>query len=199
MAGRRMRAPERRRQLLEVAAAEFARRGYHGTTTAQLAKAAKITEPILYRHFTNKQALFVTLVDEVGEEVIAAWRASLEQATTPAERLGVLLAGNPATHERGRGIYRVIFHAMSESRNDEEIMAALQRHIGRLTAFLTDEISHLQQQKVVRKDASASGIALHLVQVAIGFGMLEPLGIKGVSSAKDRTDVQRLLATLLKA
>lgn len=199
MPGRRMRATDRRRQLLQVAAEQFAQRGYHGATTAQLAKAAGITEPILYRHFKSKQELFITLVDEVGEEVIKAWKQSLDQTTDPAERLRILLAGNPATHERGRGIYRVIFHAMSESHSDEAIMAALRRHIGRLVTFLDAEIKSLQQRNEVRRDIPATGIALHLVQVAIGFGMLEPLGLKGISSRQDRADVQQFLATLFEA
>ena len=73
----RMRSADRRRQLLEVAADRFARLGYRGTTTADLAKAAGITEPILYRHFDNKLDLFVTLVDEVGREVISGWQRAL--------------------------------------------------------------------------------------------------------------------------
>ena len=74
----RLKAPERRRELLEVAARLFGERGYHGTTTADLAATAGVTEPILYRHFASKLDLFVSLVDEVGAEVLAAWRERLE-------------------------------------------------------------------------------------------------------------------------
>ena len=56
----RMRSEDRRRQLLEVSAELFAQSGYRGTTTAELAKAASVTEPILYRHFNNKLDLFVS-------------------------------------------------------------------------------------------------------------------------------------------
>ena len=117
----RMRAQDRRRQLLEVAADLFARRGYRGTTTARLAQAAGITEPILYRHFENKQDLFVTLIEEVSREVLAGWQAALEGIDDPDERLTALLAANPATHARGKGIYRVIFHAMTEAESDPEV------------------------------------------------------------------------------
>ena len=55
----RMKAEARRRQLLEVAAELFAANGYQGTTTAALAEAAGISEPILYRHFNNQLDLFV--------------------------------------------------------------------------------------------------------------------------------------------
>ena len=62
----RLQAADRRRQLLEVAADLFAHRGFGGTTTAELAKGAGVTEPILYRHFANKLDLFITLIDQVG-------------------------------------------------------------------------------------------------------------------------------------
>src|SRR5688572_10054383 len=109
----RMRSADRRRQLLQVAADMFARMGYRGTTTAQLARAAGITEPILYRHFENKLDLFVTLVDEVGREVINDWQNRLDGVKDPGKRLELLLAGNPSTHEKGKGVYRVIFQAMT--------------------------------------------------------------------------------------
>ena len=53
-----MKAPERRAQVLRVATRLFARFGYARTTTASLARAAGVTEPVLYRHFPSKRALF---------------------------------------------------------------------------------------------------------------------------------------------
>src|SRR5262245_12084916 len=147
-----MRAQQRRRQLLEVAASLFARLGYRGTTTAELAKAAGITEPILYRHFENKLDLFVTLVDEVGREVIASWQHALDGVTDPRKRLGVLLAGNPATHERGRGVYRVIFQAMTEAEGDREIGRAIKSHVSKLHKFLAGELGSLQKAGAIRRD-----------------------------------------------
>src|SRR5690606_14039413 len=131
----RMRSADRRRQLLEVAAERFARSGYRGTTTAELARAAGITEPILYRHFASKLDLFVTLVDEVGREVITGWQRALEDISDPRKRLEILLAGNPATHEKGKGVYRVIFQAMTEVDGDAGIARALRKHLSKLHKF----------------------------------------------------------------
>lgn len=39
----------------------FAFRGLHGTTTKEIAKAAGISEPLLYQHFENKEAIYATL------------------------------------------------------------------------------------------------------------------------------------------
>jgi AcrR family transcriptional regulator len=193
----RMRAPQRRRQLLEVAAKLFAERGYRGTTTADLASAAGVTEPILYRHFENKLDLFVTLIDEVGKEVIGAWREALSDIDDPRRRLRLLLEANPATHQRGRGVYRIIFQAMTELAGDRAITAALRRHVNRLHGFLRDELEALQSANVVRKDEPAAALAWMLINVATGYGMVMPLGTPRLSPTTGRKSLQRLLEELL--
>lgn len=195
---KRMRARDRRRQLLEVATGLFAERGYGGTTTAELARAAGVTEPILYRHFKNKMDLFRTLIDEVGHLVIEAWEQALEGVEEPADRLRILLASNPATHERGRQAYRVIFHAMTELDSQPEVAEDLRQHLGRLHGFLSSEIAQLQKAGVVRDDEPADTLGWMLMDVAIGFGIIAPLGLSG-RAAPTKAGTQRLLADLLGA
>ncbi len=192
-----MKAQDRRRQLLTVAADMFARHGYHGTTTSRLAEAAGITEPILYRHFESKHDLFITLVNEVSEEVIAAWRGSLEGVTEAGQRLRILLAGNPATHARGRGIYRVIFRAMTETESDPLVARALRRHVQRLHGFVVGEVQALQRDGAVRTDQDPAEIAWLLVNLAVGYGMVLPIGPRGMASAQARRGMQDLLHDVL--
>jgi len=193
----RMRAPERRRQLLEVAAKLFAERGYRGTTTAELAAEAGITEPILYRHFENKLDLFVTLVGEIGREVLDAWQEALDGTDNPKQRLHKLLAANPATHPRSSSVYRVIFQAMTELNGDPEIAKAIRRHVSKLHAFLKQEVTALQKARVVRSDEPAEGLAWLLVDIAVGYGMVAPLGPQRRSSSAGRRNLERLLQDIL--
>jgi AcrR family transcriptional regulator len=196
----RMRSADRRRQLLDVASDLFARLGYRGTTTAELAKAAGITEPILYRHFDNKLDLFITLVDEVGREVIAGWHEALDGVTEPAKRLEILLANNPATHEKGKGVYRVIFQAMTEVEEDREIGRALRKHFTKLHQFIKDELATLQRAGTIRKDETATDLAWLLINVAVGYGMTSPMGIGGAAGAGGRKSaMERLLTDLVSA
>lgn len=196
----RMRSADRRRQLLEVAADLFARLGYRGTTTAELAKAAGITEPILYRHFDNKLDLFVTLVDEVGREVITGWQDALDGVTDPGKRLEVLLANNPATHEKGKGVYRVIFQAMTEVEGDADIAKALRRHLSKLHQFIKDELASLQKAGAVRRDEVSNDLAWLLINVAVGYGMTSPMGIGGAAGVGGRkSGMERLITDLVAA
>jgi AcrR family transcriptional regulator len=57
-------AAERRRQILAVARALFAERGFHATTTRDLAVAADINDALIYRYFPDKQAILAALTDE---------------------------------------------------------------------------------------------------------------------------------------
>ncbi len=194
---KRLKAAERRRQLLEVAADVFAKRGYHGATTAELARAAGVTEPILYRHFRNKLDLFVTLIEEVGQEVLAAWRRNLDGIECPHRRLEALLIGNPATHDRGQAVYRVFFQSMTNSSVDRRIRSALRLHIASLKRFLEEEIESLQRQGAVRRDVRARDLALAMIDIAVGFGMVAPLRVSSRSLARGKSAMQNLLHELI--
>lgn len=61
MAGR-MSGPERRSQVLGIAADEFADHGLHGASIEAIARAAGITQAYVFRMFGTKKALFVELV-----------------------------------------------------------------------------------------------------------------------------------------
>ena len=57
-----MRGPERRAQVLEIAAREFADHGLHGASAETIAREAGITQAYIFRIFGTKKALFLELV-----------------------------------------------------------------------------------------------------------------------------------------
>jgi len=54
----RLSSSDRRKQILEVATELFARNGFDGVTTRQVADAAGITEAMVFRHFATKDDLY---------------------------------------------------------------------------------------------------------------------------------------------
>jgi TetR/AcrR family transcriptional regulator len=55
---------DRRKQLLQVAVESFARNGFSGTKTKDIAAAAGVSEAILFRHFASKEDLYHAILDE---------------------------------------------------------------------------------------------------------------------------------------
>lgn len=58
MALTRLDGDERRRAIVAAAVPLFARKGFAGTTTKELAEAAGISEALLFRHFPSKKQLY---------------------------------------------------------------------------------------------------------------------------------------------
>ncbi|MEU6278838.1 helix-turn-helix domain-containing protein [Streptomyces sp. NPDC047028] len=54
----RMSAEERRESVVLAAIAEFAQRGYYGTSTEAIAKRVGVSQPYLFRLFPGKKAIF---------------------------------------------------------------------------------------------------------------------------------------------
>lgn len=193
----RMKATDRRRQLLEASITCFAEHGYQGTTTARLARAAQVTEPVLYQHFDSKHDLFVALLEEVGKEVLGEWRRAIAPLKSPLDQLRVLLRLNPAIADpRGMQLYRVIFAAQAEFR-EPEIQAALCTHYQRYARFLANVIKRAQRAKQVRRDVSAAGLAWQLIHSAIGFALITPLEVPGHASPATVEQTIALLVELL--
>ncbi|MGG6297528.1 TetR/AcrR family transcriptional regulator [Leptolyngbya sp. AN02str] len=59
-----------RTRILQSAQRLFARRGYDGTTTHDLATAAGVAEGTLFRHFENKKAILVEVVTQGWVEIL---------------------------------------------------------------------------------------------------------------------------------
>src|ERR1051325_3753233 len=58
MAVIRLDSDERRKAIVQAAVPLFARKGFAGTTTRELAEAAGISEALLFKHFPSKQSLY---------------------------------------------------------------------------------------------------------------------------------------------
>jgi AcrR family transcriptional regulator len=54
---------ERQASLISAAAALFARKGFNGTTTKEIAKAAGVSEALVFKHFPTKHALYAAILE----------------------------------------------------------------------------------------------------------------------------------------
>jgi AcrR family transcriptional regulator len=68
---KRIPAAERRRVVLRAAGKLFAERGYTATRLEDVAAAAGVTKPIVYRHFESKKALYLALLLKHEEDMPA--------------------------------------------------------------------------------------------------------------------------------
>src|SRR5262245_48099356 len=106
--GGRLDAATRRRRILEATLPVFARVGAAAAGTRQLAAAAGISEPILYRHFGSKDALFAAVLAEASARLAAALERAMAGAASVRARLLALAAALPPLIERHADDLRVL-------------------------------------------------------------------------------------------
>ncbi|MBQ0925742.1 MULTISPECIES: TetR/AcrR family transcriptional regulator [Saccharopolyspora] len=58
-----MTGKERRQQLLDVARALFAEKGFDGTSIEEIAHRAGVSKPVVYEHFGGKEGVYAVVVD----------------------------------------------------------------------------------------------------------------------------------------
>lgn len=71
----RVPARDRRLQIMEAAKGLFARQGFEGTTTREIAQRARVNEAIIFRHFPSKEDLYWAIIDHQCE--MGAWQQKL--------------------------------------------------------------------------------------------------------------------------
>ena len=96
----RLPAAERREALLVAALRVFAGGSYSGATTAEIAREAGVSEPILYRHFASKRELYLAVLEHVWAQLRGAWEEALD-AAEPDEMADVLFATVRRLKDRG--------------------------------------------------------------------------------------------------
>lgn len=72
-----MTGAERREQLIDVARALFAERGFEGTSIEEIASRAKVSKPVVYEHFGGKEGLYAVVVDREVRQLLTMMRTSL--------------------------------------------------------------------------------------------------------------------------
>jgi AcrR family transcriptional regulator len=82
---------DRRTQLIAAAERLIAERGFLGVRLEDIGAAAGISGPAIYRHFPNKEALLVELLQTVSTRLLAGGRAVVEQAPSAAAGLVSLI------------------------------------------------------------------------------------------------------------
>jgi TetR/AcrR family transcriptional regulator len=149
---KRLKAAERWSQLLKIAKELFSKHGFENTTAKEIAKAAGVTEAIVFRHFGSKQELYAKILDRKADEIgIDDWSSELHQLAKSENDNALVLS--------------VIKHILAADRLDPQfqrllLQAALTGHpLRQITAqrllplnqFLCDYIKKRQKRVAFQK------------------------------------------------
>jgi AcrR family transcriptional regulator len=119
-------------RLLEAAAEAFAERGYHATSTRDIAARAGMSPAALYVHFAAKEALLfeLSLVGHQAALDVVREAAAVEAGAIPSAQLAAIVSSFAAWHAEHRRTARVVQYELAALTPEHRaVIAALRREI----------------------------------------------------------------------
>ncbi|MCS3505349.1 AcrR family transcriptional regulator [Achromobacter sp. JUb104] len=168
---------------MQVAAAEFAERGFQHTRISDIVARAGVTQPVFYQYFSSKQAAYDELVGMFAQRL----RQAISQARLPADLDGAELA------DRIRGGVLGLLAILQEDRNLTRIgffqVAAAESLKDELVTMIADNIRAEQQAGLFRTEVSADWFAQSLMGIIERFTRQAPDAQQQQAVATFITDV----------
>jgi AcrR family transcriptional regulator len=154
----RQTAAVRREAVLAAAQSAFARGGLHGTSTEDIAAAAGISQPYLFRLFGTKKRLFVATVERCMAETLELFRAAAgELRGEEALRAMGDAYVQMVTRDRTRLLTQMQAYAACD---DPDVREAMRTGYGKLHLFV-ETVSGVPEEAVAHW--FAKGMLLNVV------------------------------------
>ncbi len=189
----------RREELLATAEALFQEKGYHGTTMAELARAAELPLATIYALIPGKEQIYFTLIEERAAELFSASEAAAAEAAPGLARLLAVVRCGVAYFEAHRAFFQLYISSRSgfewTVKDDlgERVNRIYNRHLDLLESIVAEaidrgEVKPLPPQEVAH--AVAGLVNAFIFQWIVGRGerplseqlpVLEELLLHGVA------------------
>ena len=177
---------ERRAQLMESALEVFVAQGYHAAAMDDIAERAGVSKPVLYQHFPGKLDLYLALLDQACDTIIANCRAALDSTNDNKQRVAATIDVFYEYVASDSGAFRLVFE--SDLTNEP----AVREHVERVTTECAALIALVIHDDTGLPDDASRLLAVSLVgmaQVSARFWLSDPGSIS-------RPDATALVAGL---
>jgi AcrR family transcriptional regulator len=176
-ARQRLSAESRRAAIIDAARTLFARNGFRGTGTSDIAAAAGCSEPVIYKHFASKQALFAAVLEDCAGFMRDRFVAATEGEGDLFDAYLRFVrghAGDPRVAELSRLRYLAVTLT-----GEPEIRAALQAMVAQWQAGVRAAVEVAQANGRIRADADVESVAM------LFFGLAQAAGFMSAIEGKE--------------
>lgn len=147
---KRMTKEERRSHIVSAASMLFAQKGFKGTTTREIAKKAGISEAVIFKHFSKKEALYSAIIDSRCNDTAGQSRLMKILEGKSGRSLFYEVASFLITeHQKDPSFLRLLTFSALEGHNLSDIFIKTKGM--ELIDFLAGHIKELINKKLLRK------------------------------------------------
>ncbi|MDQ6935054.1 MAG: TetR/AcrR family transcriptional regulator [Actinomycetota bacterium] len=170
----------RRAQLLESALEVFVAQGYHAAAMDDIADRAGVSKPVLYQHFPGKLDLYLALLDQSCDTIIASSARALESTDDNKQRVTAAVHAFYDYVAGAEGAFRLVFES------DLTSEPAVRQRVERVTTECARLIAHVIHDDTGLPEQQCQLLAVSLVgmaQVSARFWLVEQGGMEQSDAA----------------
>ncbi len=149
---RKLPAAQRRRQIIQVAMSLFSAKGFEGTTTREIARAARVSEAIIFRHFATKEDLYAAIIDFIIQGHSQRFFADLNEAMSRRDDFGVfqtLASRILETHRQEPQLMRLLLFSGLEGHKLSQLF--METQVRPVYQQLSEYVARRTREKALRK------------------------------------------------
>jgi AcrR family transcriptional regulator len=184
--GQRLPRRERRAQLLDAAREVFVASGFHAAAMDDIAEAAGVSKPVLYQHFPGKLELYLALLDESSDALVAAVETALASTADNKLRVQATVQAYFDFVDDPGGAFRLIFE--SDLTNEVAVRERVDR--------TNDACARLVSRVIAEDTGLTPGEAMMLAAGLTGLAQTSARHWLREDSPIARDDAARLVSTL---
>jgi AcrR family transcriptional regulator len=169
---RRLPPDQRRAVIVEAAGRLFGERGYDGTRLDDVAAAAGVTKPILYRHFADKERLYLALLERHRDDLD---RFGVPADGTLEERLRAVLEVWLDYVEAHAYAWRMLFR---DTGGGPAVQAFRVQVHARARAVLAGMIGALAREAIPEREREPLGEMLSMGMASLVLWWMEEPGVQ---------------------
>ena len=114
--------PPGKKKTLEAAIKLFAKQGYNGTSTLQIAKVAGVSQATVFKYFKTKEDLLYSIIVPVIPKLFSSFLGRVKKANSVQELISYVVRDRFEFLEENRNTVRIVF---SELLTNEELKKQL--------------------------------------------------------------------------
>ena len=168
----------KRTAILDAAVVEIARRGYHQTTVAMIARRAGVADGTIYLYFSNKEEILLSLFDRAMGRFISEGREQVDEQASAVDKLRRIVELHLTLVGQDRDL---AIMTQVELRHSTHFMGQLSRNqVGEYLAILAEVVAQGQAEGSFRTNLDPVFAAKAI------FGVLDEMATDWVLSQKNK-------------
>lgn len=156
---KRKTSQERRKEIIDAARELIIREGVQGVTIKNISKKNRISEPAIYRHFKNKRAILVGLIESFESNLMMAIDEPIRYHKNPLDRLREIMKTHLIFTEKKRGILFAIT-AESIHFNDDFLRRKILEVIEKYKIRIKDILYEAKKEGFLREKINLDAVSL---------------------------------------